>query len=79
MLIALGIVLIVIPISDYVYRWMQGKNYRRVRDTLYDDPIARIILRQVKPYYEVKWSHVIPPAIGLLLLALDASTRNGLP
>ena len=71
------IALIVIPISDYMYRWMQGKTYRKVRDTLYDDPIARIILRQVKPYYEVKWTHVIPPAIGLLLLLLDTVAARG--
>lgn len=72
------IALIVIPIYDYMYRWMQGKTYRKVRDTLHDDPIARLILKQVKPYYEVRWTHVIPPAIGLLLLALDAATARGL-
>ena len=74
MFIAICIAMIVIPISDYVFRWFQGGTYRKVRDTLYDDPIARIILKQVKPYYEVKWTHVIPPAIGLLLLTLEAGS-----
>jgi len=60
--------MIVIPLLEWASIWNSGKKYRRIKKEIGDEPIARIVLRDVEKFYLPKWYHFVLPLIGALML-----------
>lgn len=68
MLWVLGITLVVFNGETLWTRWREGGNYRHVKATMDDNPIAMSIVRATSKYYEVHPLTVVGFVSGVLLL-----------
>lgn len=69
---------IAIPLMEWVSIWKSGSRYRRVKKEMGDDPIARLVLRDVEKFYSHKWYHLLLPLIGALML-ISRLLDKGIP
>ena len=72
MLWVLGIMLIVFNGETLWVQWRSGGNYRHIKATMHDNPIAMSIIRATSKYYEVHPLTVVGLATGVLLLLIAA-------
>ena len=53
-------------------RWRGGRNYRYIKATMTDNPIARSVVRSTAKYYEIHPLNVIGLVVGVLFLLMAA-------
>jgi len=72
MLWVLGIMLVVFNVETLFVRWRCGHNYRHIKTTMTDNPIAMSIVRSTAKYYEIHPLNVIGLVVGVLFLLMAA-------
>ena len=72
MLWVLGITLIVFNGETLWVRWTKGADYRHIKATMRDNPIARSIVKSTAQYCEIHPLHVFGFLLGFLLILIAA-------
>lgn len=70
MLWVLGIMLVVFNGETLWVKWSKGGDYRHIKATMSDDPIARSIIRATSRHYEIHPLNVVGFIIGILVLLI---------